>query len=169
MPGTPVQERDTVIQGEFVEAARSGSATLPRSPWQKNKNGFGYTFRAELKQMEGRLTNQFNQLHDHLTQNYNQGQQTMSHCFMSLDERVLGALGNIDSKVTAILAEQRSQASRRMTLWLMGLLTVLGVYVVVIHPLTRSPKPVKPIGGQETPTTPMVNPPLPQDLPGIEE
>jgi hypothetical protein len=179
MQGTQVQERDTVIQGAFVERpptsarwqelGRTPSSLESKSTWQKNTNGSGFTFRTELKQMEGRLTNQFNQLHDHLKQNYHQDQHTMSQWFTSLDGRLLAALGDLDRKVSALLAEQRSQASRRMTLWLMGLLTVLGVYIVVIHPLTRDPKPVMPTLGQENSNTPIVNPPLPQDLPGIEE
>lgn len=158
MPNTKVKDKEPVIQGEFVESARSRK----KPSWQRRSNGVGYTFRAELAQMEQRLDQRFVHIHEHLDQNYSNGQQTMSQWFASLDERLLRVLYDMDTKLNALIAEQRSQASRRLTLWLMGVLVVLGMSVMVVHPLLQSAKPALPPQPDTTPS-PVV--PLPLEIP----
>ncbi|MEM8641734.1 MAG: hypothetical protein AAGG51_23395 [Cyanobacteria bacterium P01_G01_bin.54] len=159
MPPTQVHAAPTVIQGEFVESARSSTSSPTASPWQQRRNGKGYTFRAELARLEGRLGDRFSRLHQHLSHSQAAQQQTLSTWFVQLDERLLQRLAMVDRKLNAVLLAQRARSRQLILLWLMGLLAVLGVYITLVHPLLRPAKPVLPQPATPPSATPQTIPP----------
>ncbi|NEO88333.1 MAG: hypothetical protein F6J87_29365 [Spirulina sp. SIO3F2] len=171
MPSPHAHNTNTVIQGEFVEPARSPAKPPNPSPWQQRRNGKGLTFHAELARLEGHLDEQFTNLHQHFSQNHNAQNHNLSVWLTQIDGRILQRLNTVDRKLNAILLAQRARSKQLLTLWLMGLLAVLGIYITLIHPLLRPAQPTMPMSSapqpkaMPTPTVPKPTVPLPHEIP----
>ncbi|NEO84658.1 MAG: hypothetical protein F6J87_10450 [Spirulina sp. SIO3F2] len=166
MAKTQFQHPETILQGEFVETTVPPRPQTPNSQWQRRKNGVGYTFHAELTQLENRLDTKFTGLHQHLGRHHSISQAAIAQWFGNLDERVLQNFHNLDRKLNIVLATQRTQAKQRLTLWLMVVLTAGGAYITLIHPLLRPAQPIVPTLQQfPANSAPVPNVPLPTEIP----